>query len=232
MAGRHGPWGSGRRLLALYPATWRARYGAEMEAVLDARPPDRRDALDLVAGAIDAHLHPPRPSMVPAMAALLAGAGWFVVALAWLAEPAPPDWPGFVAWSLVPGLVAAIAGCAATLGLSLRLGDAPHRWERAALIALLLASVVWVAALAAAVGGWAYGAITAAAADVAAIATAVLGVTFVWRGIVPSGVALVVVGAALVLPPPGGWLIATGVWTVLGLWELVMRTAAREPIGP
>jgi hypothetical protein len=48
-----------KRLLLLYPRAWRERYQAEMEAVLDGVPFDPRAALDLVACAVDAHLHPP-----------------------------------------------------------------------------------------------------------------------------------------------------------------------------
>ena len=43
------PW-----LLRLYPETWRSRYGAEFADLLAARPPSRRDRLDIVRGAIDA----------------------------------------------------------------------------------------------------------------------------------------------------------------------------------
>ena len=45
-------------LVRLYPAAWRARYGAEFEALLADRPPSRRDLLDILLGAIDARLSP------------------------------------------------------------------------------------------------------------------------------------------------------------------------------
>jgi hypothetical protein len=47
------PW-----LLRLYPSAWRDRYGAELADLIAARPPSRRDQLDIVRGALDAHLHP------------------------------------------------------------------------------------------------------------------------------------------------------------------------------
>ena len=50
-----------RRLLRLYPAGWRRRYGAEMEALLHESRPGPREALDLARGALDAHLHPQWP---------------------------------------------------------------------------------------------------------------------------------------------------------------------------
>jgi hypothetical protein len=45
-------------LLRLYPSAWRERYGAEFAELLAARPPSLRDRLDIVAGAVDARLHP------------------------------------------------------------------------------------------------------------------------------------------------------------------------------
>lgn len=46
------------RLVRLYPATWRARYEAEFVELLAARPPGPFEQLDVVRGALDAHLHP------------------------------------------------------------------------------------------------------------------------------------------------------------------------------
>jgi len=45
-------------LLALYPRAWRRRYGAEFGAVLDDQPSSPGLILDVVLGAIDAHLEP------------------------------------------------------------------------------------------------------------------------------------------------------------------------------
>lgn len=46
-----------RWLLYLYPPRWRARYGDEFAALLDHQPRSPRIALDVVYGALDAHLH-------------------------------------------------------------------------------------------------------------------------------------------------------------------------------
>jgi hypothetical protein len=46
------------RLLNLYPAAWRERYGAELQDLLTERPPTTRDKVDLARGALDAWLHP------------------------------------------------------------------------------------------------------------------------------------------------------------------------------
>jgi hypothetical protein len=45
-------------LLYLYPPRWRRRYGAELGDLIAARPFSIGGALDLLAGAIDAWIHP------------------------------------------------------------------------------------------------------------------------------------------------------------------------------
>jgi len=42
----------------LYPRPWRERYGDEVGALLEARPPSLLDRIDLIRGALDARLHP------------------------------------------------------------------------------------------------------------------------------------------------------------------------------
>jgi hypothetical protein len=115
-----------RRLLLLYPRAWRERYQPEMEAVLDGMPFDLRAALDLVACAADAHLHPLRGGRprapLPLQLALLAG-------LAMLAFPPLEDavegLPALhhagVAYSLAPvavPLAGAVLGWRARWGLA------------------------------------------------------------------------------------------------------------------
>jgi len=46
-----------RALVSLYPRAWRARYGTELEELIRYQRLTPRIVLDLVAGAIDAHLH-------------------------------------------------------------------------------------------------------------------------------------------------------------------------------
>lgn len=45
------------RLVHLYPPAWRTRYEDEVLALLEQRPPSPRDYMDLLCGALDAHLH-------------------------------------------------------------------------------------------------------------------------------------------------------------------------------
>jgi hypothetical protein len=90
------------RLIRLYPAAWRERYGAELAALLEERPPTVADRLDIVRGAIDAWLHAQIPGRhvpighrLPGFAATAAGV-LVCVALVGitLAEPAS-DWGAF-----------------------------------------------------------------------------------------------------------------------------------------
>ena len=86
------------RLLGLYPRAWRRRYGEELRSLTAARPMNARDWLDLVLGAIDAHLHPELVTSEPSAGqpmrdltpddlriARRLGAGAMFGAVAWLA---------------------------------------------------------------------------------------------------------------------------------------------------
>jgi hypothetical protein len=46
-----------RRIIGLYPKAWRARYGEEMETILQERASGPFELVDLLLGALDAHLH-------------------------------------------------------------------------------------------------------------------------------------------------------------------------------
>lgn len=48
-----------RWLISLYPARWQARYGDEFLDLLESRPPNLRSVIDVLRGALDAHLDPP-----------------------------------------------------------------------------------------------------------------------------------------------------------------------------
>jgi hypothetical protein len=82
------------RLIRLYPRAWRDRYEVELIDLVAQRPLDVRGAVDLMRGAIDAHLHPElvgRPSRESvagrdrpigmASAAILGGGLWIASGL-------------------------------------------------------------------------------------------------------------------------------------------------------
>ena len=72
------------RLLRLYPAAWRRRYEAEFLGLLEERPVGALLSVDVLLGAVDAHLHPnligsePRPwtHRLPGLLAMTAGLIW------------------------------------------------------------------------------------------------------------------------------------------------------------
>jgi hypothetical protein len=81
------------RLIRLYPRAWRDRYEEEFSTLLVERPPTSADLVDIVRGALDAHVNPqgqaepsPWTHRIPGLLALIAGAMWSTVFL------------GFVFW--------------------------------------------------------------------------------------------------------------------------------------
>lgn len=65
---------SPRRLIGLYPAPWRHRYGEEFLALLEDRPPAALQVIDILWGAVDAHLFPQAPEGRFRMFTRIAGA--------------------------------------------------------------------------------------------------------------------------------------------------------------
>ncbi|HWE53680.1 MAG TPA: hypothetical protein VG273_28075 [Bryobacteraceae bacterium] len=70
--------GLARFLIRLYPATWRARYGEEFEALLEDSPAGFSSLFDLLKGAVKMQLNMPslpKLALALGMAGLLAGLG-------------------------------------------------------------------------------------------------------------------------------------------------------------
>ena len=114
-------------LVRLYPASWRERYGDEMAAMLEDRPPGPFDLADLLLGALDAHLHLrglgnrsqhrkgiPMTLRLAGLAAIIGGALWTVVLV--LASLSSAEGLEKVPLTLL--LVAGIALLAGLAGLS------------------------------------------------------------------------------------------------------------------
>ena len=210
----------GAALVRLYPADWRARYGDEMAAVLEARPPRLRDRLDLARGALDAWLHPSRRSALPAYLSLAGGALWTGGALVVLGQPVPPDWPGYLVDMLPQALLAAIALGAASIGVWLRLGDGASRFARLALQVALAGHLAWVVALGAAILRIDYGPTTAIAATAAAVGTFLLAVALLRADDLIVGGLLVAAPVALLLAWALAWVAFGLAWSAVGLVQL------------
>jgi hypothetical protein len=215
---------AGAQLLRLYPPRWRARYGVEMLALLELRPAGPRDRLDLARGALDAWLHPPEPSVVPALAALLGGASWFLAALVVAVQPVPPDWPGYVVDMLPIATLGTALLFAATIGCALRLGDGGGRLGRIALATTGVGYSAWLAALIGVMVGMDYGATTAIASTAAGIGTVLVGIALLRAGDWPLAGLVVAAPVALLAPAGWTWLGFGAAWSAIGLLALSGRS--------
>jgi hypothetical protein len=126
------------RLVRLYPAAWRERYEVELMTLLDERPPDVLDRLDIIRGAIDVRIHPQGPfdphehaaSLVglrlAGSVATIGGVLWVLAALGFYGAPYISDLGykdgGSVA--LVAAAAAALTGLAAVMAIR-QLADRP-----------------------------------------------------------------------------------------------------------
>lgn len=220
----------GAGILRLYPHGWRARYEDEVRALLEDRAVGVRDRLDLIRGALDAHLHPPTPSRLPGVMAVAGGGLWTSNALVVGVQPVPPDWPGYLAELLPFALVASLALLAALVGCWLRLGDAPGSLGRIAIDAAVAGHVAWAIALAAALAGLEYGAATAIASGAAAVGTGLVALALLRAADWPIAGLLAVTPPALLLSSATGWLVFGLAWTAVGVVALIALD--RGPVAP
>ena len=228
-AGRSGDHPAARRrrlhvtgVLRLYPRWWRRRYGDEMRALLDAAQPRRGHRRDLVRGALDAWLHPPEPSHVPAFAALLGGGIWTTIAARVVSQPVQPDWPGYLLgsfrspWSLrLP----------AHRGDRDRAPSGRRAWARTALaiVAALAGYGAWFVAMAGTLDGATDPG--RAVGDPLAAMFATVGIGLLVRTADERLGSLVILAAgAMLLPWAGAWLVFGTCWTAIGLVILVARS--------
>ena len=219
-------------LLRLYPSWWRERYGDEMAALLETRPPDARARLDLVRGAFDAHLRSPEPGRGPGRAvaaALVAGAAWTIAGVASVGGPVPPDWPGYLDSTLPVAVVGVLAILIASLGVTRLAWSSSGPSLELAVLASVVGHFAWAVALVVAALGGPYGAVTAIAQTGAAIATVGIGLVLIRADVHPIGEAVVVAGAVLLLPTPAAWLIVGALWTGIGLWQAVEARSGDSP---
>ena len=218
-------------LLLLYPATWRARYGDEMDALLGDRPPGYRERFDLIRGAIDAWLHPPAPSRTSFVAALLGGGSWTAVAAGVLVQPAPPDWPGYLMETVPIALMSAVCLLVASAGCLLRAGETSTRtaWLTIGLVAV--GYLAWIGLLGATLLGLAGGWPLAAAQTVAMLGTIATGLVLVRAGVEAVGSLLFVAALAMLMPWTLAWLGFGTAWTAIGIALFLDRAERMESGG-
>ena len=223
----------GRRILRLYPRWWRDRYGDEMTALLEARRLRRRDRVDLVRGAFDAHLRGAEPGTTPGfaiVAALVAGAAWTIVGVASTGGPVPPDWPGYLEATLPIAAVGAVAILVASLGVARLAWPSNEARVELAVALTVVGDLAWIVALAGRVlrrairrdhlrspSHWPRS------------ATIALGLVLLRAGARPLGEAVIVAGAVLLIPAPAAWLVAGAMWTGIGLWQYAAARPGDSP---
>lgn len=215
----------GRGLLRLYPRAWRDRYGDEQLAVLGSRPLTARARWDLLRAAFDAHVHPLTPPRPPILAALIAGIAWIAAGIASAFQPLMPDWPGFLLETLPLGALGALAALRAVAQLGRRSGLDGPRGTAPAVVVAVAGHLLWIAALVGASLGGPYGAITGAAGACAAVGTVLVGLVRSRAGDHPTAEALLVVGAAMLVPSPMAWVVAGAAWIGLAM-------VAIQPVRP
>ena len=218
-------------LIRLYPAAWRARYGDEMAALLEDRPASRRDRLDLLRGALDAWLHPPIPSRVPAAAALFGGGLWTILATIVALQPVPADWPGYLLEIVPVAMVSVLCLFVAVIGCALRLGDGAGRAATVAVAVTCVGYVAWLVTLAGTAAGVLDGPTLAAAQAIAMVGTAWVGILLVRNRDEPTGGLVAIAALVMLIPSTAGWLAFGSIWTVVGLVGLVQRSTRIGPAG-
>jgi len=216
-------------VIALYPRPWRERYGDELQDVLDQDGFGLSARLDLLRGAIDAHLHPAVRSPVPVVAALSASAFATAHAIGLALQPVPTEWPGYLEGAL-PLIIASVCFLIpALIGLWLKLGDADGAIGRVGVILAVVGHAIWLLALLAAATRVAYGPLTAAAASVAMVGTAALGIALVGRSHVVLGALVALAGLAGVAPPSLGWPAFAAAWTLVAAMLVIEFSRGTDP---
>lgn len=218
-------------MLRLYPRAWRDRYEDEMGWLLEARPAGWRDRFDLVLGAADAWLHPPRRSWLPPAAALLGGGLWTLAATTLVLQPAPPDWPFYLVETLPLAITAGASMLVAAIGVALRLGDGGGRLARLVLLLAVGGLAAWVVALAIELGPGLALPVLAAAQTIAMVGMLLVGSRLVLADDEPVGAFLVAGTAAMLAPWTLGWLALGAAWTAIGIVLWADRVARVAPPG-
>jgi len=166
----------------------------------------------VVRGALDAHLHPRQPPRIGLLAPVVAGLAWIVAGLATVVEPVPPDWPGYLVSTLPLGVIGAFAVLRLVTIVGRRSGLRAPSVAGPALLMAIAAHVAWIAALVIAIAGGPYGALTAAAQSIAAVATVGIGLVRWREGDHPLAEAVLVAGGALLIPSPASWIVVGVAW--------------------
>jgi hypothetical protein len=239
---------SPQRLVGLYPAAWRRRYGEEFLALLEEHPPRSLHVIDIVWGAIDAHLFAQAPEGRFRMFTRIAGVAGLGAGLAILAGFTPfiPNITEFTVPVFYGLATVAIFGihlrqvtvrpALAWLGFALGLlglvsGIAFVVLTRAGVIPTSGGEVGWLAGIALWIGSSALGAVMLAIRvfpTVSGLAFAI-GSPIAMMGLVANAATLS--GGALDILGQVGILIAAMGWLVVG-WSMLAAQPQEGVLGP
>ena len=174
-------------------------------------------------GALDAWLHPPVPSRIPALGALVGGGLWTAVAAAVIAQPVPPDWPGYLVEVLGVALVSAGFLLVAVVGIAIRGFDRAGRTMCLLAWLAIAAFVTWMLALVGSMTAAVDGPTLAVAQTLAMIATAAVAVALIRFGDEWIGSLVLLAAVTMLVPWTGMWLAFGAMWTIIGLALLLER---------
>ncbi len=189
-----------------------------------------RDRIDIVRAALDAHLHPPNPSLLPGITALAGGLAWLGGAWQIAALPAPPDWPGYLMASLPLAIISVLLLAVASVGCWLRLGDRSGRLGMLAVVLAFGGHIAWGVVLVAVLAGLVYGAPVALVSYAAGAGAVLIGFALLRAGDWPIAALLVAAPVFLLIPAGWGWVAHGMAWAAIGAVHLAGVTGDR-PIG-
>ncbi len=207
------------RLVALYPRAWRDRYEDEYLALLAERPPDQRDNLDIVRGAIDARLHPQLPS----------------------SPKTPLERPPIGRWSVVAGWITLLGAALFYVGVALAAtgpivvdGTDTYRDGSAALPFIFLAMVGLVIGMVAIVLTMPPSRPATAALYVSSLAGLLwAGAPWLfWAGVIAFGGLIVIGGAAWRAGAWSAWRFAALVACIGSAWGLAFAVLSGTLAAP
>ncbi len=177
------------RLIRLYPAAWRQRYGDELAELLEERPPSMGDRLDIVRGALDARMHAqvpgreiPRGHRLPGILALAAGLFYCVFFIGVALPVVDPNQWGMFAYLIPAAILLALVSLP---GSYFERYSRQLKWAFFGLVGLWVAAagLPWPLSVAAALG-----LVLLVAAGMLTLATVRAGLSTRWRWLIVATV--------------------------------------------
>jgi hypothetical protein len=149
-----------------------------------------------------------------------------------LGQPAPLDWPGYLAETLPLLAGSAPLLALAAIGASTRLGDPNPAAARLGRAIVTLGSATWTALLVAATANLVGGPPLAVAASATAAGTLLLGVALLGAGDGLVGTAMLAASVFLVVPTPWAPAAYGAAWTAVAVLQLLDPRPSTNGLDP